>query len=67
MKPEPKNARIARASSAISSRKYEVGVDEGISGDTIHNYIALTKLVPELQQMVDDRKIAITPVIRADN
>ncbi len=33
----------------------------GVSGDTVRNYIALTQLVPELQQMVDDKKIAMTP------
>ena len=35
----------------------EVGQDAGVSGDTIRNYIALTQLVPELQQMVDEKKI----------
>ena len=30
----------------------EVGQDAGVSGDTIRNYIALTQLVPELQQML---------------
>lgn len=39
----------------------EVGQDAGVSGDTIRNYIALTQLVPELQKMVDDKKIALTP------
>ena len=32
-----------------------------MSGDTIRNYIALTQLVPELQQMVDEKKIALSP------
>ena len=32
----------------------EVGQDAGVSGDTIRNYIALTQLVPELQQMKAD-------------
>ena len=32
-----------------------------MSGDTIRNYISLTQLVPELQQMVDEKKIALTP------
>lgn len=27
----------------------------------IRNYISLTQLVPELQQMVDEKKIALTP------
>ena len=33
----------------------------GVSGDTVRNYIALTQLVPELQQMVDEKKIALSP------
>ena len=39
----------------------EVGQDAGVSGDTIRNYIALTQLDPELQQMVDEKKIALSP------
>ena len=37
----------------------EIGSDAGVSGDTIRNYISLTQLV--LQQMVDEKKIALTP------
>lgn len=39
----------------------EIGSDAGVSGDTIRNYISLTQLVPELQQMVDEKKISLTP------
>ena len=39
----------------------EIGSEMGMSGDTVRNMISLTQLVPELQQMVDDRKIAVTP------
>ena len=39
----------------------EVGNVDGISGDTVRNIIALTNLVPELMQMVDDKKISLTP------
>jgi len=39
----------------------EIGTVMGVSGDTVRNYIALTQLVPELQQMVDDKKIAMSP------
>ena len=39
----------------------EIGQEAGVSGDTIRNYIALTQLVPELQQMVDEKKIALSP------
>lgn len=38
-----------------------IGQIEGISGDTIRNYISLTNLVPELLQMVDEKKIALSP------
>ena len=33
----------------------------GISGDTLRRYIRLTELVPELLNMVDEKKIALTP------
>ena len=38
----------------------EVGQEAGVSGDTVRNYIALTQLVPELQQMVDEKKLALS-------
>ncbi len=39
----------------------EVGNTDGISGDTVRNMISLNNLVPELMQMVDDKKISLTP------
>ena len=39
----------------------EVGNVDGISGDTVRNIISLTNLVPELMQMVDEKKISLTP------
>lgn len=39
----------------------ELGEKAGVSGDTIRNYISLTNLIPELMQMVDEKKIALTP------
>ena len=41
----------------------EVAKDAGISGDTVRRYIRLTELSPELQQMVDEKKIAMTPAV----
>lgn len=38
-----------------------VGEKDGVSGDTVRNYISLTNLSPPLMQMVDDGKIALTP------
>ena len=45
----------------------EVGSTEGVSGDTVRNIISLTNLVPELMQMVDDKKIALTPAYQIAN
>jgi len=41
----------------------EVAKDAGISGDTVRRYIRLTELSPPLQQMVDEKKIAMTPAV----
>lgn len=38
-----------------------IGKMAGISGDTVRNYISLTQLIPELLQMVNEKKIALTP------
>ena len=41
----------------------EVSKGEDVSGDTIRRYIRLTELQPELQQMVDEKKIALTSAV----
>lgn len=41
----------------------EVAREAGVSGDTVRRYVRLTELSPELQQMVDDKKIALTPAV----
>ncbi|WP_423719505.1 ParB/RepB/Spo0J family partition protein [Anaerotruncus rubiinfantis] len=41
----------------------EVAKDAGVSGDTVRRYIRLTELSPELQTMVDEKKIAMTPAV----
>lgn len=38
-----------------------VGEIAGVSGDTVRNYISLTNLIPELMEMVDEKKIALSP------
>ena len=40
-----------------------VGQEAGDSGRQVQRYIRLTELQPELQQMVDDKKIAMTPAV----
>ena len=41
----------------------QVGDDAGISKDQVRRFVRLTELSPELQQMVDDKKIAMTPAV----
>ena len=40
-----------------------VAKEQGISGDTVRRYIRLTNLVPELLDMVDEKKIAFNPAV----
>ena len=40
-----------------------VAKDQGISGDTVRRYIRLTSLIPELLDMVDEKKIAFNPAV----
>jgi len=39
----------------------EIGENAGISGDTVRNYLSLNDLTPKLLQMVDEKKIALSP------
>ena len=41
----------------------KVAEGTNISGDTVRRYIRLNELSPQLQQMVDDKKIAMTPAV----
>ncbi len=41
----------------------EIAKETGISGDTVRRFIRLTELQPELQQMGDVGKIAMTPAV----
>jgi len=41
----------------------DIGGKEGLSGDSIRRYIRLNELEPELQQMVDEGKIGLTPAV----
>lgn len=56
--------RTDRTSPKISAKfrsDDEIGAELGVSGDTIRNLISLTQLIPELQQMVDDKRISLSP------
>ena len=41
----------------------KVGDDAGVSKDTIRRFIRLTNLIPELLDMVDEKKIAFNPAV----
>jgi len=41
----------------------KVGNNTGDSGRQVQRYIRLTELAPPLQQLVDEKKIAITPAV----
>ena len=41
----------------------EVAKAAGVSGDTVRRFVRLTELQPELQNMVDTGKIAMTPAV----
>ena len=40
-----------------------IGEKDGVSGDTVRNYISLNNLTPPLMQMVDEKKIGMTPAV----
>ena len=41
----------------------KIGEEAGVSKDTVKRFIRLTELQPELQQMVDEKKMAFTPAV----
>lgn len=41
----------------------EIGKGAGMSGDTVRRYIRLTNLIPEVLDMVDEKKIAFNPAV----
>ncbi len=41
----------------------EVAKEAGVSGDTVRRYVRLTELKPELQKMVDENKMGMTPAV----
>lgn len=41
----------------------EIAKSLGIGKETLHRYIRLTELIPELLRMVDEKRIALTPAV----
>ena len=54
--PSPQLAAKFRSDDAVAK-------DQGISGDTVRRYIRLTSLIPELLDMVDEKKISFNPAV----
>ena len=58
---------VGKSDDPVPEKKTEaadiIGSDAGDSGRQVQRYIRLTELSPELQQMVDDKKIAMTPAV----
>lgn len=41
----------------------EIGKGVGVSGDTVRRFVRLTNLIPEVLDMVDEKKIAFNPAV----
>ena len=52
----PQNAAKFRSDDAVAK-------NQGISGDTVRRYVRLTNLIPELLDMVDNKKISFNPAV----
>ena len=71
IKRQGKRTDLASPTSPNNSAKFrsddEVGSAEGISGDTVRNFVSLNNLIPELMEMVDKGKMALTPAYQIAN
>ena len=63
MKRQGMRTDLTSAQVAPKLSTERIGEQEGVSKDTIKRFIRLTELQPELQQMVDEKKIAFTPAV----
>ena len=52
----PQNAAKFRSDDVVAK-------DQGISGDTVRRYVRLTNLIPELLNMVDEKKVSFNPAV----
>lgn len=60
-RPKKEEEQNSPKTSANFRSDDSVGDVAGVSGDTVRNYIALNNLIPELMEMVDEKKIALSP------
>ena len=64
LKTYPKKIVTKLGTILMGKRSVEIVADEaGESKSQVQRYIRLTELTPELQQMVDEKKIGMTPAV----
>ena len=64
MKRQGKRTDLTSTQVAAKFRADDAIADSsGISGDTVRRFIRLSELIPELLQMVDDKRIAFSPAV----
>ena len=63
LKHQGKRSDLTSVQVAPKLATEQIGVTESISKDTVKRYIRLTYLIPELLDLVDEEKIALTPAV----
>ena len=63
MKHQGKRSDLTSVQVAPKLATEQIGETENISKDTVKRYIRLTYLIPELLELVDEGKIALTPAV----
>ncbi len=63
LKHQGKRSDLTSVQVAPKLATEQIGVTESISKDTVKRYIRLTHLIPELLELVDEEKIALTPAV----
>ena len=63
MKHQGKRSDLTSVQVAPKLATEQIGETENISKDTVKRYIRLTYLIPELLELVDERRIAFTPAV----
>ena len=63
LKHQGKRSDLTSVQVAPKLATEQIGVTESISKDTVKRYIRLTNLIPELLDLIDEEKIALTPAV----
>ena len=63
LKHQGKRSDLTSVQLAPKLTTEQIGVTESISKDTVKRYIRLTYLIPELLELVDEKRIAFTPAV----